>query len=370
MTEDDKRFGVNVWWSVPSVVLDGNAVQDALEKHGFERGDVPLPSRRTEVSRACYSFQNRRSRNERRITEKTQDNGVYVVYGILDQSREDDEHVGFEQTTTVYLNKDTGEVRVEGDLSKEVMDAVHYYEGKVTDEDIRSFLRIVIRMCYGISKRPSGGIYFVPSRFSNIVESAQAVLDEIKSGARLYVEGIINGHQERSIVWESVESNIEGEIEQAIMAAERIERSANAVCNQKSKLERLNEIVEVYKALLGREAHYESLVERIEDAVHKVSEKIAKIQADAPAKPERDPSKPKRVTKPRGSKVYEAAVEVLKSEGKPMHYRALAKALVDSGRYGGKAKSPADSVRRIVQLAVEGGDDRVVVVGRGVYKAA
>ncbi len=367
---DEQRFGVNVWWSVPSAILDGETAQKALVKHGFERGDIPLPSRRTEVSRACYSFQNRRSHTERRITEKTQDNGVNVVYGILDQNRKDAEHVGFNQTTTVYLNKDTGEVRAEGDLSEEILVAIHRYEGKVIDEDVRTFLRSVIRMCYGVAKRPSGGIYFVPSRFANIVEGAQAVLDEIKGGARLYVEGIINGAQEREIVWESVENSIETEIQQALMAADRISRNSKAVTSQKMKLEGLNEIVEVYKGLLGREAHYESLAERIEEAVQQVSVKIVDIQDVAPVKPVRKSSTKKCATKPRGSKVYEAVVDLLNAEGKSMHYRAITKAITENGSYSGNGKYAADSVRKIVQLAIDGGDTRLVVAGRGLYKAA
>jgi len=370
MTEQEQKFGVNIWWSVPTVLLDGNFVQDTLVKHGFERGDIPLPSRRTEVSRACYSFQNRRSQTERRITEKTQDNGKYVVYGILDQNRKDDEHVGFSQTTTVYLDKDTGEVRVEGELGNEILEAIAQYEGKVSDEDIRTFLRSVIKMCYGVAKRPSGGIYFVPSRFANIVESAQLVLDEIKSNARLYVEGIINGTQEREIVWESVESNVETEVQQALLAAERIERSAKAVGSQKAKLERLNEIVEVYKGLLGREAHYESLAERLEEAVQQVSAKIADIKAATPDKPVRKSGVKKRKTKPRGSKIYEAVVKVLKAEDKPMHFRGITKAITDNGSYSGTAKYAAYSVKKTIELAIRGGDERVVYVGHGQYKAA
>lgn len=375
MTEQ-QGFGVNVWWSIPTTVLDGEAVQNALEKHGFEKSDIPLPSRRTEVSRACYAFQNRRGRDERRITEKTQDNGKYVVYGILDQRRRDAEHVGFSQTTTVYLDKDTGEVRAEGDLNSAVVEAVHQYEGKVTDEDIRIFLRRVIRMCYGIAKRPSGGIYFVPSRFVSVVQSAQEVLNEIGSNARLYIEGVINGAQERSIVWESVESNVDGEIQLALASVERIEKSAKAVKSQKAKLDRLSEIVEVYKALLGKEAEYETIAEKIEMAVKQVSTKIAEIQMLGPAPkntPKNTPKKKKRAksaAKPRGSKVYESVVDLLKVEGKPMHYRAITQGIIENGSYSGLGKYAADSVRKVIQLAIDGGDDRVVVVRSGVYQIA
>lgn len=418
---DEKKFGVNVWWSVPSVVLDGGAVQNSLIKHGFEHGDIPLPSRRKEVGRGCYSFQNRRNKEDRRITEKTQDNGKYVVYGILDEQRVNGETVRFEQGITVRLDKETGKVQVdlasvdeliqnatkevkrakadgksENQIGKlevkykslidrreslsamipDVYKAIQRYEGSITDEDIRAFLRKIIRLCCGMPKRRNGGIYFVPARFTDILKQAQAVLDDLGGDARLYVEGIIDGVQERENIWESVENNIDTEIQQALMAADRIGRNAKAVGNQKSKLEQLNEMVEVYKGLLGREAHYESLTERIEKAVRQVSTKISDIQSEVQVTPASKPkvkSTGKRKTRkgakgPRGSKVYEAVVSVL--NGEPMHYRAITKAIIDNGSYSGNGKYAADSVRKIIQLAVNGGDGRVVVIRPGVYKAA
>jgi len=370
MTAEEKKFGVNVWWTVPAAVVDGVKAQEALVKHGFERTDIELPSRRKEVSRACQSFQNRRTTEQRRITEKTQDNGKYVVYGILDQKRVDDEQVRFKQTTTVYLDKDTDAVRAEGALVDEVLEAVKSYEGKITDEDIRGFLRAVIKMCLGVAKRPNGGIYFVPARHANIVESAQGVLDELGTGAKLYIEGVNDGQREREYVWESVEANIDSEIEEALLAAERISRSANAVSNQQTKIEKLGEMMDVYRGLLGKEAEYEGVAERIEEAVKTVSEKMASLQDGKPAAPKKAKKSGQKTTKPRGSNVFEAAVTVLSEADAPMHYKAITQAMIENGSYAGTGKYAKDSVRKILQLGLDNGDDRIVVVKKGVYKAA
>ena len=271
-------LGVNVWWTVPSTVLDGIKSQQVLERYGFVKDELPLPSRRTEVSRACYSFQNRQGKYNRRITEKAADDGTYATYGILNR-RQKGERVSFRQGTTVKLEKASGSVTAEGKLAQEVLDAIKEYEGKIIDDDIRSFLRRVIVRAHGVAKRPSGGIYFIPDKYIPIIKAANEALKEIGGGAKLYIEGIINGVQERQNIWGSVEEEIDGQIAETLAAVDRIERSTDAVKDQQSKLEGLKELADVYQNLLGEEAKYQDVAERIEAAVKKVSEKMSKLQA-------------------------------------------------------------------------------------------
>lgn len=271
-------LGVNVWWTVPMTAKDGVVSQQILEKHGFNKEELPLPSRRTEVSRACYSFQNRQGKYNRRITEKAADDGTYVTYGILNR-RQKGERVSFRQGTTVKLEKASGAVTAEGKLAQEVLDSVKLYEGKIVDDDIRAFLRRVIIRAHGISKRPSGGIYFIPEKYISVIQAANEALKEIGGGAKLYIEGIINGVQERQNIWGSVEEEIEGQIAETLAAVDRIERSTEAIKDQQSKLDGLKELAEVYQNLLGEEAKYADVAEKIEAAVKKVSEKMSKLQA-------------------------------------------------------------------------------------------
>jgi hypothetical protein len=279
----NSSLGRNVWWTVPVTAQDGIASQAVLEKHGFSKDDLPLPSRRTEVSRACYSFQNRQGKHNRRITEKAADDGTYVTYGILNRRQKAD-RVSFRQGTTVKLEKANGTVTAEGKLAQEVLDAVKLYESKIVDDDIRSFLRRVICKAHGIGKRPSGGIYFIPEKYIDIIKAANEALKEIGGGAKMFIEGIINGVQERQNIWGSVEEEIDGQIIETLAAVDRIERSTEAVKDQQAKLDGLKELAEVYQNLLGEEAKYADVAEKIEAAVKKVSEKMAKLQAGTAAK--------------------------------------------------------------------------------------
>jgi len=360
---ENKVFGVNVWWTVPGMVVDGEKALSVLETEGFEKGMMKLPSRRTEVSRAVYSFQNRMGKDNRRVTEKVKDTTDELTYGILDRRKVSDEKVGFRQTTTVHLDKSNDSVTVEGRLSEEVLQAVHDYTGKVTDVDVRDFLRSVIRMSYGIAKRPSGGIYFVPARFVEMIEMAQKVLNEIGGGAQLYFERVMDGVQERQNVWGSVEEMMERQIGEALMSVDRIERSANSVKNHALKLEGLDELMGVYKDLLGEEAKHESIAERIEEAVQVVQEKMVKLQQGTAASL-------KKGGKPVKSKLMEAAVKVLKANGGEMEFTEIAEQAMVSGLYKSECENPASSISTAISKAITRGDDRIVRVSRGVYARA
>jgi len=366
-TTNGVALGVNVWWTCPSILVDGAKVRDALEKNGFNRNDIGLPTRRLEVSRAAYSLQNRRGKSSRRVTEKTQDNGKHIVFGILDRKRVDEERVRFGQGTTVKLDKDSGEVLVEGALSQDFLEAFESQKGHITDEDIRMFLRRIIRRSFGIAKRPTGGIYFVPEAHSVLIGRAQAVLNELGTGAYIYIEGVVNGQRERENVWGSVEDEIDSAIQDALKATERIEKSTNAVQSHKMKLAGLEELMDVYKGLLGEEAKYEELAERIEEAVKQVEGKMSELQSH----------QAKRVRKvgakgngKRGAKAVEAAIKVLTEAGTPLEYHELTTKAMEAGLYKGACSDPSTSFNSCLGKAINAGETRIIRVSRGSYALA
>lgn len=371
------KFGVNIWWTVKSMVMDGKKAQEILKKYGFEPEDMPLPSRRAEVGRAVYSFQNRLGKSNRRVTEKVSDNGMYVAYGILDREDTGKDEVAFEQGTTVKLNKETDAVSVEGKLAGEVMAAVEAFTGKVTDEDVRAFLSKVVHVCKGVSKRPSGGIYFIPANAVGMIEDARKVLEDMGAGSRIYVERIQDGKEERENVWSAVVDGVEQELKETLNAVERIEKRVSSIQGHQAKLEELNELVDVYRGLLGEEAKYQDVAERIEAAVKVVAEKMRKVQmgtaasvAKAAAPVAAAKSEPEVPAKAKGGSVVEAAVVVLKESGKPMTAMELFGEAKRKGLYESDAKDPFTSFFSVLSKAVAKGEKRVSKVAQGVWKYA
>lgn len=274
-------FGSNVWWTVPALVVDGKLAQAVLVANGFDKSAIPLPTRREVVRRAADSFANRRVRDDKKITEKARENADEVSYGILDFNQDDSERVSYRQHTLVKLDKASGRVSAEGDLADKVLEAVAAYEGKINDSDVRAFLLKVVAQCYGVAKRPSGGIYFIPEKYVEKVQAVRNVLRELGTGAKIYVEGVINGVQERQNVWESVEDEINQRIEETLAAVGKIGKRVNAAKDKESELEGLKELMEAYKGLLGEEAKYEGVADKIENAVKQVAEKISQLRQAA-----------------------------------------------------------------------------------------
>jgi len=358
----ENAIGVNVWWHVPEVAVEVGVAKNALESHGFSVDAMKEPSRRNEVSRAVRSLQDCRTRDQQTIARPTNDNGVAVTYGVLDEGHVDDDTVEFKQGTTVRLNKETGEVGVEGCHADAVEEAIRHYTGKITDEDIRIFLRMIIRKCRGVAKRPTGGIYFVPERFTALIERAQSVLDAMNCGALIYIEGVVNGIRERQNVWTAVEREIGSELDKALASVDRISRSTKCLKGHEAKIASLQQMMEVYTALLGEQAEYEAIAERISGAVETVAHKLTELQAGTASVVKRVASKGSR-----GPTMYDAAVDVLVKTGTAMNYRDILKAMVEAGTYA-ECETAVASVRGMLQRRAKDADSRIEKVGRGMYK--
>jgi hypothetical protein len=355
------HFGVNVWWRVPGgIKIPGEAVKEALKNNGFEESDLPMPSSRAEVSRAAYSFQNRRGRSNRRVTEKAKNTEQYSVYGILDQEVVGDEEVAFGQNTTIRYDKEANSVMAQGKLAEEFYSVYDTYKDTVIDDDIRKFLtRVVKVICRGVSKGPSGGTYFVSSAYIGIVESAQQVLDELDTGAFIHVERIVNGEQERKNIAFSVDETIDKEIDFILGAASRVEKRASAVKSHQSKMDELQELIDLYSDILGKEAQFEALMEKIQDASKTLSEKVVALQSES------SPHK-----SPNSEKYLSAAKEVLEEEGFALHYKEITKRALDKGLIKSKSLTPDQIMCGCLSVAVKDDDERFVRVGRGIYGLA
>jgi hypothetical protein len=370
MTEvQNNEFGVNVWWHIPEFVMDGNLVQEVVEKHGFEKEDLPLPSRRSVISRAVYSFQDRRHKLGRTVVDKVKDNSEQVAYGILYQKRKASDEVGYDQGTTVTLDKESNRVNVSGSLATDVYSSIEKFEDTIASEDVSKFLRKVVKMSFGISKRKvSGGIYFVPDRFTGLIESAQEIVNELNIGAKLYVERVMNGEQERAIVWDAVENNIESEIEKTMGAVERISKRASSVKSKQAKLDEMNGLMDIYKQLLGQEAKYEEITEKLNDASIEVASKLTELQnASTTAKVKTGGSGYKR-SKIKVS-IIPAVEEVLENADKAMHYKEIAEALKEHGveLRATKTKTEAQWVAIQINTAVRENTSTIEAMGKGFF---
>lgn len=315
-------FGVNLWWTVPAVKVDQNIAAALLIKHGFDKDDMPPPTDREEISRAVDSMQDLRHKHDRRIKEKVYRDGEKTVWGILERVQTDKENADFKQKTKVTYFNATNRVTVTGKLVQEVNDRIAEFRDKITDDDVRKFLLNVNRRCRGIAKRPTGGIYFVPAANVGIIDRAQAFLTELGTVARLYVERVVDGPQERKNVWEAVEEDLDEKLDKIMFEVERTAKRATKLVGQQKNLDEAREMMEVYQKLLGEEAKHQEIATKIEVVVKAIGDKMTVF---AEAKQEKETKKTRKGKHGKGQKKVratgfeEAVVKVMAEAGASMH---------------------------------------------------
>ena len=366
-------FGVNVWWHVPEISLESGKVQEILQKYGFAADDIKLPTRKEVVSRGAFHFQQLHSKEEnRRKVESVFEDGTKKVYGLLKWVREDDEEVAFEQDTTITLDKGTGQVTAEGALAEQALVAVQTYSDKILAEDIRHYLTWVISQVHGIAKRPSGGIYFVPAVHGHFVESAQAVLKELNSRAKLYIEEVVNGEQERQNVWDSVEDEVRGELSKVVASVNAINKRVSSIADQEEKVKGLKELMAEYQKLLGTEAKYEGLAAEVEEVVKLIANKMTAMKGGnatpvKPVTPKLDPVTPTAPSAPASvssgsDKWVGAAIQVLKEANTPLHYRMITSIALSKGYVATTGKTPENTMGAALARS-----ENVVKLGKGLW---
>jgi len=216
----------------------------------------------------------------------------------------------------------------------------------------------VVNMTYGIPKRPSGGIYFVPVLYVPILEQANDFLKELGVGAKLYIERLVSGVSERENVWESVQAEIESKITDTLATVERIGKRVSSVGKHQTRLDGLSEIMEVYKGLLGQEAKHEELAKMLNEAGEKVSSKLMLLSEQAESNGTGTLKKSRRVLQ---------AEEILEACGRPMTIQELTDAGIASGVFSGDIANPVGSVNATITRALNAGTTRIIRVGRGIY---
>jgi hypothetical protein len=275
------EFGSILYWSVSS---DATAKVDeakaVAEIHGFEATDFKAASREAEVSRAVHSFRNRHNKIDRKVAEKVKDTAESKVWGILSHTVVGDEEVAFSQDTKVTYHKATKAVTSEGPQAAEFRERYEQYKDSIIDTDIRNFIQQVRVLARGINLRQgSGGVYFVPQRFVWLLEDAQKVLEALNVDAQIYLLPMHNTEGNRATVWESVEREINSDVDILVKQAENVTRNISSFKKKEDKINGLNSLMTVYRDLLGAEAQHEDIAERLSDASNKVASLMTDLES-------------------------------------------------------------------------------------------
>lgn len=270
---------LNVWWMVREGIKVG--VEDAqkiLAKYGFSSDTMPVPSDRAFVRRSVDEFHNRRGK-DRRVVESVKNTAGYSVFGILALAVDGEAERGeYDQDTKVTLNRSTGSVEAEGVLAAEVLDRVQANRGHFNSLDVRKLCFRVIAACGGVSKRPTGGVYLIPSAYVDQIENLKLCLKELAGGlAAIYTERIYNGAEEKTIAAGSVYDDLVGRVEIVMKAVKGIGKRAGCLKKQKNNLAEIAMLSDVYRQVLGEQGALNDLSKILQNAEDQISEALIKL---------------------------------------------------------------------------------------------
>lgn len=375
------QLGSILYWHVPqNIFRKVDEAQAVAEMHGFEAEDFKSPSRKLEVSRTAETFRHQYGNNkEKSLQEVVRENSNEKIWGILG-IRNDGEKASYVQDTTVRFDKETEAVTAEGAQASEFMTRYEQYKDSITDVDVRAFINKVRDLCRGVNLRQgSGGVYFIPQSFVNIMESAQAVLDDLNLGAKIYLLPMQNTESNREAIWDSVEYKIGKDVEKLVASAEDITRNVSSFKKKEDRLGELDSLMTVYRDLLGAEAQYEELAERLSDASNRVADLMTELQSTKRAKKAvakakvAKSTKAKTVTATAGTDIklnpwVEAAKQVLVEAGCALSVREITQEALDKNLVVTNGKTPWNTMSARLGASVRNDEGVVNSVRKGVYE--
>jgi len=177
---NENVLGVQVYWTLHSKhegklkLVDIDEFKSALEANGFLRGDLRPQSNKSKFLEVVDEVAKKSGLEAKRISVK--DGRVVIKFVKAVARLEDnicDSRFVFKQDTTVVFDSKMG-FAIEGEGDVEIIDAVKsgydYHLDKTSVNFIRSTFIDLLREHMSVKLRDTGGIYFVPFKYSNVVD--------------------------------------------------------------------------------------------------------------------------------------------------------------------------------------------------------
>ena len=266
-----KLLGEVISWTCPGVALKFIVLIDALRSAKLDDSVARALQPRHAFARACKKL------SDSRIIRQVSDDERYLTFQFTAESRAGDT---FEYTleTLLRLDKQTGRVTCDlpglATLAQEQLD--HAMENRGGADITRVIQKLFDRQADLFPIRDQGGVYFVPSSFTDFVDRVQTFVSAV--GGRLARFPVPAGtpHGDRSVK-EAVADGLSALIEEHRTAVatfgddtreSTIKRAAERVRATRFKLEAYSDLLADEKSRLDRE---------LANAVQELRDKVASI---------------------------------------------------------------------------------------------
>jgi hypothetical protein len=198
-----KIIGYFVWWSIAGVKVERDKFRKMVEKVGLDF-EVPKVCMRSAFLMAKREVKSRAHGNRVLIRniKKGDEHKIALVDEKLDEVHA---KLGYTHSATMFFDQKTYEIRCDNahrafDMVKEKYDE---YKVFINSYDIRVILMKIIAPLNKISVRDKGGMYFIPDKYSDVVDKLEKLLDMLDGKCYLQVVPIIDTKQAKNTIYRS-----------------------------------------------------------------------------------------------------------------------------------------------------------------------
>lgn len=253
-----KGYGQVVTWNMRGLLVSRERLLLALLKAGI-KVHIKETEPGTYLRRAIEQAVSEGA--IRRIGESE----THVGYAIVEERGDlATAHYEGHAIEAVVYNKLTKAVKFKtrGDLTRTIRQAMQDNEGGLVSSEVGQVLqRVLTDHCHAISLRDTGGCYFVPDAYSELLDKAEAAIKSVvnKGGkARLHRLGVITGVRESAdlaaLYDESARAEIKVLRDEAGERMQDLEKARPATfVRHAQRVREIIERVKVYERTLGKD---------------------------------------------------------------------------------------------------------------------
>ncbi len=275
-------IGRLLWFSVSDMKVDRDTLEDLFSQAGIDHKYLPKGiSPRDALRRATKEIEVKREPNGQKgvytnllVREVTCDKERLVRQVVRETVDSDNTRLGYDVIASVVLEgQDYPALNVQGmgislhpkeqrlidSVYDRFSDAIDYYNGK----NVRDIVKKVLFDCNPVSVRPSGGVYFVPEDYSNVVEGLKEFTNALGpysttgENTKMYSVPVIDTAEQREMVVDSLEAQVttmaEGilkemaEAESGVLTKRRATQFVDRIKAMKTSVEEYKEWLESEK---------------------------------------------------------------------------------------------------------------------------
>lgn len=272
-----KEFiGTLTWWSIPAKRYDYFTFKSQIENLGLNSDTFKLESQRQTFSDALNEVADI---SKAEIFKIDEDCDKILYRFVSNRVDKENSKIIFDQDTLFTFIKDPVEVQAKGDQN--IIDLVKTtyarYQGTIDREVICRYVLENLKNNNGISLRPSGGIYFNPTKSVNVIDKLQELI-RVSEAGKISILRVPNSKMDKESTLESVKEDIMGRYGILVKQIDNIKKRLSSFDAVEVELESLKDLTDFYSEILEDEGILEECKKTYNEMIAYVAKKMEEVE--------------------------------------------------------------------------------------------